>query len=137
MHSNHLHWYQYVIASLCVPHHLASVAFSAKSSANSLWFSNNTSSYCVKNVSKSFSPWKLGGSLIYVPTHLTARSILEHLLVDTSCSLCFQFSNPTSESVAHEVMLCQLSTPSTVGLRNPHPTQLFCTTGRFLLSLGK
>jgi hypothetical protein len=80
--SNRLHWYQYVIVSLCVPHHLAGVALSAKSSANNLWLSNTMSLYCVKNVSKSFIPWKLGGSLIFVPTHLTAQSILAHLLVD-------------------------------------------------------
>jgi hypothetical protein len=29
----------------------------------------------------------LGGSLISVPTHLTVRSILAHLLVETSCNL--------------------------------------------------
>jgi hypothetical protein len=103
------------MVSLCAPHHLASVALNAKSSADNRWFSNTSSSYCVKNVSKSFSPWKLGGSLIFVPTHLTARSILAHLHVDTSCNLCCQFSNLVSESVAYEVILCQLSTPSTVG----------------------
>jgi hypothetical protein len=91
------------------------VALSAKSSASSRWFSNNSSSYCVKNVSKSFSPWILGGSFICMPTHHTAWSILAHLLMDTSCSLCCQFSNLVSESVEHEVMLCQLSTPSAVG----------------------
>jgi hypothetical protein len=67
------------------------VTLSAKSSANSHWFSNTLSSYCVKNVSKSFSPWKLGGSLISMPTHLTAWSILAHLHVDTSCSLYASF----------------------------------------------
>jgi hypothetical protein len=63
------------------------VALSAKSSANSRWFSNTSSSYYVKNVSKSFSPWKLGGSLISMPTHLTVQSILAHLHVDTLCTL--------------------------------------------------
>jgi hypothetical protein len=81
------------------------VAFSDKSSASNLWFSNTLSSYCVKKVSKSFRPWKLGGSLISMPTHLTAQSILAHILMDTSCSLCCQFSNTVSESVVHEVML--------------------------------
>jgi hypothetical protein len=103
------------MVSLCVPHHLAGMALSAKSSADSHWFSNSSSLYCVKNVSKSFSPWKQGGSLISVPAHLTARSIIAHLHVDTSCSLCCQFSSPVSESVAHEVMLHQLSTLSAVG----------------------
>jgi hypothetical protein len=103
------------MVSLCTPHHLAGVALSVKSSDNSLCFSNIASSYCVKNVSKSFSPWKLGGSLIFVPTHLTARSILAHLLMDTSCSLCCQFYKLMSESIAHEVMLLQLSTPFAVG----------------------
>jgi hypothetical protein len=104
-----------MIVSLCAPHDIAGVDLSANSSANSLWFSNTVSSYCVKNFSKLFSPWKLGGSLIFVPTHLTAQSILAHLRVDTSCSLYCQFSNPVFESVAHEVMLHQLSTPSAVG----------------------
>jgi hypothetical protein len=103
------------MVSLCAPHYRVGVALSDKSSANIHYFSNTSSSYCVKNVSKSFSLWKLGGSLIYVPTHLTARSMLSHIRVDTSCSLCFQFSNPMSESIAHEVMLCQLSKPFAVG----------------------
>ena len=115
MHSNRLHWYKFVIVSLCVTHHLAGVALSSKSSASSLWFCNTSSSYCVKNVSKSFSPCKLGVSPIYMPNHLTAWSILAHLLVETSCSLCYQFSRPMSESVAHEVMLHQLSIPYAVG----------------------
>jgi hypothetical protein len=84
------------MVSLCAPHHLAGVALSDNSSDNSRWFSNTSSSYCVKNVSKSFGPWKLGGSLIYVPTHLTAWSILAHLLVDTLCSLYCHFSNLVS-----------------------------------------
>jgi hypothetical protein len=88
MHSNHLHWYESVIVSLCVPHHHEGVALSARSSDNNLWFSNTSYSYCDNNVSKSFTPWKLGGSLIFVPTHLTAWSIHAHLLIDTSCSLC-------------------------------------------------
>ena len=104
-----------MIVSLSVPHHLVGVALSAISNARSLWFSNTSSSYCVKNVSKPFSLWKLGGSLIYVPTHLTERSILAHIRVDTLCSLCCQFSKPMYDFVSHEVMLCQLSTPSTVG----------------------
>jgi hypothetical protein len=104
------------MVSLCVPHNISGVALTAKSSDNNRWLSNTSSSYCVKNVSKSFSPWKLGDSLIFVPTHLTTRSILSHLRVDTSCSLYCQFSIPMFESVSHEVMLCQPSTPSTIGL---------------------
>jgi hypothetical protein len=121
MHSNRLHWYQSVIVSLCAPHHLECVDLSARSSANSLRFSKTSSSYCAKNVSKSFTPWKLGGSLISVPTHLTVRSIHAHILVDTSCSLCFQFSKSVSEFVAHEVMLHQLSIPSAVGFTQSSP----------------
>jgi hypothetical protein len=104
------------MVSLCVPHNILGVALTAKSSDNSHWLSYTSSSYCVKNVSKSFSLWKLGDSLIFVPMHLTTRSILAYLHVDTSCSLYCQFSNPGFESVAHEVMLCQPSTPSAVGL---------------------
>jgi hypothetical protein len=103
------------MVSICGPHHIVGVALSAKSSVNCHWFSNTSSLYCVKNVSKSFSPWKLGGYLIYVPAHLTARSILTHIHMDTSCSLCCQFSNLVFESVAHEVMLRQLSTLFAVG----------------------
>jgi hypothetical protein len=73
------------------------------------------SSYYVKNVSKSFIPWKLGGSLIYVPTHLSAWSIRAHLVIYTSCSLCFQFSKLVSESIAHEVMILQWIISSAVG----------------------
>jgi hypothetical protein len=115
MHSNRLHWYQSLIVSLCVPHHLASVALSAISSAKSLKFSNTSSSHYAKNTSRSFTLWKLGGSLSSVSTHLTARSILAHILVETSCSLCCNFSKPIFESVTHEVMLCQLSILSVVG----------------------
>jgi hypothetical protein len=103
------------MVSLCEPHYLAGVALSAKSSVNSCWFSNTSSSYCVKNVSKSFSLWKLGGSLISVPTHLTVRSILAQIRVDTSCSLCCHFSNLVSKSVVHGVILCQLITSFVVG----------------------
>jgi hypothetical protein len=99
--SNRLHWYRFVIVSLCEPHHIASVALSA----SSLWFSNTSSSYCVKNVSKSISPWKQCGSLISIPIHRTVQSILAHFFVDTSCSLCCHFSNLVSESVAHQVIL--------------------------------
>jgi hypothetical protein len=115
MRSNRLHWYQSVIVSLCVPHHLVGVALSAISSANSLWFSTTLSSYYAKNVSKSFIPWKLGGSLIFVPTHLTVWSILAHVLMETSCNLCFSFLNHCPESVSHEVMLHQLSISSANG----------------------
>jgi hypothetical protein len=79
-------------------------------------FSQNSSSYCAKNTSRSFITWKLGGSLISVPTHLTVWSIHAHLLMETSCSLCCQFSKLVSEFVTHEVILDQLSIPSAVGL---------------------
>ena len=115
MRSSRLHWYQYLIVSLCAPHHLAGVALSVISSARSLCFSNTSSSYCVKNSSISFTPWKIGGSLISIPIHLTMRSILAHLVVETSCSLCCQFSKLVSDPDAHEVILCQLSIPSVVG----------------------
>jgi hypothetical protein len=36
--------------------------------------------------------------------------------MENSCNICLQFSRPVSESKAHDVMLLQLSTPSTVGL---------------------
>jgi hypothetical protein len=58
----------------------------------------------------------MGGSLISVPTHLVARSILAHLLVENSCNRCFQFSKPIYESEEHDVMLLQLNTPFVVGL---------------------
>jgi hypothetical protein len=29
MHGNHLHWYQSMIVSLCAPHHIVGVSFSA------------------------------------------------------------------------------------------------------------
>jgi hypothetical protein len=44
------------------------------------------------------------------------HSILAHLLVETSYSLCYQFSRPLSESEEHKVMILHLSTPSEVGL---------------------
>jgi hypothetical protein len=114
--SNSLHWYQSLIVSLCIPHHLPGVAFNAISSVKSVWFSNTSFSYYAKNFSRSFTPWKLGGLIISIPTHLTVQSILSHLLVETSCSHCCQFSKPISDSVTHEVVLHQLTIPSTVGL---------------------
>jgi hypothetical protein len=53
---------------------------------------------------------------MYVPTHLTAQSILVNVLVDTSCNVFCQFSKPISESEAHHVIILQPSTPSAVGL---------------------
>jgi hypothetical protein len=38
MRSNYLRWYQSMIVSLCAPHHLAGVAFNAKSSASNIGF---------------------------------------------------------------------------------------------------
>jgi hypothetical protein len=37
-----------------------------------------------------------------------------HRLVDTSCILCYQCSRPSFEYDAHELILLQLSAPSTV-----------------------
>jgi hypothetical protein len=61
------------------------------------------------------NPLYLGGSTILVPIHLNAQVIQAHFLVDTSCSLCFQFSKASSESDVHELILLQLSTPSAIG----------------------
>jgi hypothetical protein len=116
MHSNHLHWYQSLIFSLCAPHHLVGVSLSEMSRDKNLWMSNTSSSYLIRNSSKSLIPWKLGGSLISIPTHLTAWSIHAHLLVETSCRHYCQFSRPVSKSEAHDVILLHLSTPSTIGL---------------------
>jgi hypothetical protein len=115
MRSNCLHWYQSLTISLCTPHHLAGVSLSAISRAKRLIFYNTSSLYRVKNDSKSFTPWKLGGSLISLPTHITVRSILVHLLVETSCNLCCHFSKIVYESNVHDMILLQLSTPFAVG----------------------
>jgi hypothetical protein len=115
MHSNHLHWYQSLTISLCAPNHLVGVSLSVISRAKILLFYNTSSSYHVNNPSKSFTPWKLGGKIISVPTHLIARSILAHLLVETSCNICFQFCKLVSKSDMHGVVLLQLSTPFAIG----------------------
>jgi hypothetical protein len=115
MRNNYLHWYHSLIVSLCTPQHLASVSLSVLSKDRSLSFSNTSPLYHVKNASKSFNPWKLGGSLISVPTHVTTRSILAHILVETSCNLYCQFSKNVSESDVHDRILLQLSTPYAVG----------------------
>jgi len=85
MHSNRLHWYQSLIVSLCVSHHLVGVALSVMLRTNNIWLYDTSSSYLVRNSSNSLIPWKLGGSWTSVPTHLTTWSIQVHLLVETSC----------------------------------------------------
>jgi hypothetical protein len=44
------------------------------------------------------------------------RVMRAHILVDTSCNLCFQCLSPSFESDAQELILLQLSAPYTVGL---------------------
>jgi hypothetical protein len=110
-----LHCAQSLILFLCVAHHLAGVAFKMTSSANNLCCSGTCNSNDFINTLISVSPSYLGGSYSSVPIQHKDRFIWAHLLVDTSCILCCQFSRPTSESDAHELKLLQLSTPSIVG----------------------
>jgi hypothetical protein len=42
---------------------------------------------------------------MFVPTHLSAQSILTHLLMETSCNHCFQFSKTVSELEENDVMI--------------------------------
>jgi len=42
---------------------------------------------------------------MFVPTHLSAQSILTHLLMETSCNHCLQFSKTVSELEENDVMI--------------------------------
>jgi hypothetical protein len=58
----------------------------------------------------------VGKLLVVVLIQRTYLVILEHLLVDTSYILFFQFSNASSEYDEHGLSLHQLRFPSAVGL---------------------
>jgi hypothetical protein len=69
---------------LCVPHHLASVAFKASSIANNRCCIGTLSSKSDKKVSKGFRPSKVGKLLTVVSIQRNSLVNLAHLLVDTS-----------------------------------------------------
>jgi hypothetical protein len=101
---------------LCVPLHLAGVAFRASSIANSLCFVGTLVSKYDRKVSKGFKPSNVGKLLIVVSIHRTSLVNLSHLLVDTSYIRFCHFSNTSSESNEHALSLRQLRFPSVVGL---------------------
>ena len=69
---------------LCVPHHLAGVAFKASSIANKCCCIGTLSSKSDKNVYKGLRPSKVGKFLTVVPIQHTSLVNIAHLLVDTS-----------------------------------------------------
>jgi hypothetical protein len=90
---------------LCVPHHLVGVSFRASSITSNLCCIGTLSSKSDKKVSKGFRPSKVGKLLTVVPIQRTSLVNIEHLLVDTSYILFFQFSSDSSESDEHVLSL--------------------------------
>jgi len=111
-----LHYAQSFIPFLCVAHHLARVAFRRKSSEKILYCLGTCNSNAFINISISVCPSYLGGSHSSVPIQCKDWFKRAHRLVNTSCIFCCQFSRPSSEYDAHEMILLQLSMPSVVGL---------------------
>jgi hypothetical protein len=101
---------------LCVPHHLAGVAFMASSIANNLFCVGTLVSKSDKKFSKGFSPSNVGKLLTVVSIQRTYLVSLAHLLVETSYIWFCQFSSTSSKSDEHVLLLRQLKVPSTVGL---------------------
>jgi hypothetical protein len=110
------HCVQSVILLLCVPHHIAGVAFRASSIANSLHCAGTIVSKSIKKDSKGFRPSKVGKLLVVVPIQRNSLVSRAHLLVDTSYIWFCQFSGASFESDEHTLSLHQLRFPSTVGL---------------------
>jgi hypothetical protein len=78
------HCVQFVILLLCVPHHLAGVAFRASSIAKNLCCAGTLVSKSERKASRGFRPSKVGKLLIVVPIQRTSLVNRAHLLVDTS-----------------------------------------------------
>lgn len=97
-------------------HHRVGVDFNATSKANNLYFSTTIASNFIMKVATLVNPSKCGNSHTSVPIQCNDLVILAHLLVETSCNLCCQFSRPSSESDEQELILCQLKFPYVVGL---------------------
>jgi hypothetical protein len=101
---------------LCVPHHLAGVAFKASYSANILCCTGTSLSNSTRNFSKLIKASNVGILLTYVPIQRTTLVNLAHLRVETSYIMFYQFSNASSKSDEHALSLHQLRFPSVVGL---------------------
>jgi len=110
-----MHCSQSLILFMCVAHHIAGVAFKMTSNDNSLYYLGTCNSNAIINIFFSVSPSYLGGSYSYVPIQCKYWFIQEHLLVNTSCILYYQFSRQAFDFDVHELKLLQLSTPSIVG----------------------
>jgi hypothetical protein len=110
------HWVQSVILLLCVPRHLASVAFRVSSISNNLCCISKIVSKYDRKSSKGFRPSNVGKLLTVVPIQQTSLVNLAHIMVDTSYIWFYQFTNASSESDEHTLSLCQLRFPSVVGL---------------------
>jgi hypothetical protein len=105
------HCAQSVILLLCVPHHLAGVAFRASSIANNLCCVGTFSSKSDRKASKGFIPSKVGKLLTVVPIQRTSLVNLAHLLVDTSYIWFCQFSSASSESDEHMIVTSPAQIP--------------------------
>jgi hypothetical protein len=101
---------------LCVPHHLAGVAFKASSISINLYCVGTLSSNFDKKVSKGYRPSKVGKLLTIVQIQGTYLVNLAHILVENSYILFYQFSSASSKSDEHALSLHQLRCPSIIGL---------------------
>jgi hypothetical protein len=101
---------------LCVPYHIAGVAFKASSITKNICCVGTLALNSDKKVSKGFRPSKVGKLLVVVPIQRTSLVNLAHLLIDTSYILFCQFSNDSFESDEHALSLRQLRFPSAIGL---------------------
>jgi hypothetical protein len=110
------HCVQSVIFLLCVPHHLAGVAFKASSIANILCCVGTLVSKFERKASRGFRPSKVGKLFIVVPMQQNYLVSRAHLLIDTSYIWFCQFSSASSQSDEHALSLRQLKFPSAVGL---------------------
>jgi hypothetical protein len=110
------HCDQSFISSLCVSHYLVGFAFKTTYSDRTLCCLGTFNSNSFTNMLISINTSYLCGSHNSIPIQHKDRVMCAHRLVDTSCIHCCQCSRPSFEYDVHELMLLQLSTPSTIGL---------------------
>jgi len=110
-----LHCGQSFIPSLCATHHLSRVPFRTTYSANILFCLGTYNSNAFTKKLISINPSYLSGSHDSIPIQHKYRVMHAHWLVETSCILCCQCSRNSFESDAQELILHQISVPSTIG----------------------
>ena len=112
---NILHCVHSKIDCLCIPHHLAGVAFNTNSKEYSRYDSISFASNSTRKDKKLGKPSYVVSSISSAPTHHTELVIIVHIRMDISCSRLCQFSNASPKSNMQDLTLHQLSFPSAVG----------------------